>query len=927
MDTLYLDFAITVKNNGSQTATNVKTTFPSLRTFGFYDLRADAPLRDTILSAGLLTDNYSTWFIPSLGVNQTATFTYRLVANKVYVQRKTLRTTASSDQFDGNIANNTAEFPLELYVAPCSGSVAGSLLVDYYLNQVTDASPIVIQNPNTPSGQYLTNGAIAYDFADQYIRRARGYLKPTETGAFKFYIAGDDNVDVYLSTDENPANKQRIAYVNGFTGLGEFNKFASQTSVSINLVAGRRYYLEIVNADKFGSDFFNLNWTTPSAPVRNSIPSELVESFCGDPIVVNFPDLTLQNLVVRDPSVLQGQNANLMVEAKNIGTANISNPISIIFYLSTDQTLDVNDIFRGSVSLNFLNSGQTISGIGGEINTTNIAAGNYYIIAKIDAENTTTESNENNNIIVSASPITIRPNVAALPDLTLENLRLGSLTFQQGQTLTGEVQINNGGLARASAFNVVFFLSRDNIASIEDLQGVYSTESFLDATTATNRIGSISIPSNFPIGQYYLILKVDPNNQIAESNEDNNTLIATNLITITAAPNTSTYCASKGIAPWEYAISNVTLNTLNNTSDKFKDFNTLGYSDYTNLTTTLNKGQSYPLSITPLFSWIGNLSNAYCRVWIDFNQNKTFEANELVLEKTNQNPLTQSITIPTTATLGNTRMRVSLKFGGYPTACEAFEKGEVEDYTIQINEETGGVITSNDIALSLTSTPSVFRQYTTQTFKISAKNTGNQVFTNVKIDFPYPTKTVNGGTATPSIGTWQEYCAGGTRCFTWTIPSLAANTTATLDVPLYVLDVVNSLTATTRLLSSNPVDNSMANNVATITINQQTGQTASPPSQALVQSKPTQLIPIVIQRINPTITENYIVIELESIVDKQIEFEIINSLGTVVFIEKIKVEKGNNKHPFDVSQLPKGLYFIQTSVGKGRNVPTKFVKF
>ncbi len=1055
-DTLYLDFAITLKNNGSQTATNVKTTFPSLSSFGLY-INSNAPLRDTILSAGFITNNYSTWLIESLGINQTATFTYRLVANKVYIQRKVLRTTTRADQFDGDISNNTAEYPIELTVESCTGPVDGKLLVDYYLNQITDASPIVIQNPDSPSGSYLTSGAATTSFSDQYIRRARGYLKPSETGNYRFYIAGDDNVDVYLSTDDNPANKQRIAYVQGYTSYTQFDKFPSQTSAVINLTAGRRYYVEIVNADKFGDDFFNLQWTTPSVSARNLIAAAQIESFCGNPVVVNLPDLTLENLRIYTPTVTSGELIGFRINAKNIGTASVANPILIHRFLSLDQILDANDFNAGWFDIPALSPGASRSDIVVNINSNFVVAGTYYIISVIDYDNFIAESNENNNVIVSTSTVTIRPNVTALPDLTLTNLRLSAATVQAGQRLGWLVDLKNIGSAnvtvREYSTEVRAYISTDNVLSADDVRvdfpvAIYNIPANSDFP---NSEGGANIPALFPAGTYFLILKIDDTDIVVESNENNNTLSST-VFTITGGV-INGYCASKGVAPWEYAISNVTLNTMNNNSDKFKDFNTLGYSDFTNLNTTLTKGQSYPLSITPLLSWIGNLPNVYCRVWIDFNQNKTFEANELVLEKTNANPLTQSFTVPTTATLGNTRMRVSLKFGGYPTACETFDKGEVEDYTVQINEGTSGVnlpdltltsisnrtpsvqqgqnvyfnfdaknigtgnatnpftiksylsrdtildandyqngtiptanyqagivvqviqgalyventlavgnyylilkidadnqivesnennnvivsqnmvtvtapiVTSNDIALSLTSTPSVYRQYTTQSFKITAKNTGNQGFTNVKIDFPFPAKTVNGGTVTASIGTWQEYCAGGTRCFTWTIPSLAANTTATLDVPLYILDVVNSLTATTHLLSANPVDNNTANNVATITINQQTGQIAPPLTQSLVQSKPTQLVPVVIQKINPTITENYIVVELESIVEKQIEFEIINSLGTIVLTEKMIIERGNNKRQFDVSNLPKGLYFIQTSVGKGRHVPTKFVKF
>ncbi len=136
-------------------------------------------------------------------------------------------------------------------------------------------------------------------------------------------------------------------------------------------------------------------------------------------------------------------------------------------------------------------------------------------------------------------------------------------------------------------------------------------------------------------------------------------------------------CASKGATPWDLWISKVSLGALQNASSPFKDIKTAGYSDYTNLSTDLEKGQSYPLNVTPSLGWIGNLPHAYCRAWIDFNKNDLFEPNELVLEKAGQNPLNQTITVPTNALAGITRMRVSVKWDGYPTACEAFAKGEV----------------------------------------------------------------------------------------------------------------------------------------------------------------------------------------------------------------------------------------------------------
>ena len=468
------------------------------------------------------------------------------------------------------------------------------------------------------------------------------------------------------------------------------------------------------------------------------------------------------------------------------------------------------------------------------------------------------------------------------------------------------------------------------------------------------------------------------------------------------------YCASKGTAPWELWVSSVKFGTIDNTSDKFKDFNTLGYSDYTNVSTSVSKGQTYFLRIGTGLSWSGNLSNVYGRVWIDFNNNKIFEDTELVLTNNALGTLITNVLIPQSAVTGSIRMRVAAKFGIFPQACENFEKGEVEDYTVNIQSGTNTCVVTNcppnitvntttnsavaswitptlsgtcgglvllasvppsttvvnsgssfpvgvsnirydvfntsdgtlkdsscrfsvtvvntggtsDIALTITSTPSVYRPYTLQNFRITATNSGTTVFSNVKIKFTRPALTAGGGTKVASIGTFQDYCPGGIECSEWTIPTLAAGVTATLDVPVFVLNPTGGITASANLISSNPVDNSTGNNAASVTVN----SANAPITQPLVVYKPTQLIPIVIQKLNPTLTEGEITLELESLIEKTIDFGISNSMGQQVMLQQIAVERGINKVGLDVSQLPQGLYFIQTNVGHGRNVPTKFIK-
>ncbi|MGG5488302.1 GEVED domain-containing protein, partial [Gaetbulibacter sp. PBL-D1] len=109
------------------------------------------------------------------------------------------------------------------------------------------------------------------------------------------------------------------------------------------------------------------------------------------------------------------------------------------------------------------------------------------------------------------------------------------------------------------------------------------------------------------------------------------------------------------------------------------------YSDFTSISTTLTKGSQYTITVTP--TWTGTTYNEAYSVWIDYNRDGDFnDAGEQVWTQspTQTTPVSGAFTIPTNAVENATRMRVSMKYNGVPTACESFTYGEVEDYTVVI---------------------------------------------------------------------------------------------------------------------------------------------------------------------------------------------------------------------------------------------------
>lgn len=149
------------------------------------------------------------------------------------------------------------------------------------------------------------------------------------------------------------------------------------------------------------------------------------------------------------------------------------------------------------------------------------------------------------------------------------------------------------------------------------------------------------------------------------------------------------YCSSNGNNTNDEYISRVQIGSINKTSGV--GTTSTGYSDFTSTSTDLSVGASSTITITP--TWTGTIYNEGYAVFIDYNQDGDFtDAGETVWTKaaSQTTPVSGSFTVPSSATSGETRLRVSMKYNGVPTSCESFQYGEVEDYTVNITTGGGG---------------------------------------------------------------------------------------------------------------------------------------------------------------------------------------------------------------------------------------------
>jgi len=99
--------------------------------------------------------------------------------------------------------------------------------------------------------------------ADGFGSRLTAYIVAPVTGEYTFWVASDDMGELYLSTDNDPANINRIAYVQYWTSPRKWDRYASQRSAKISLVAGKTYYLEGRHKEGGGGDNFAVAWAIP----------------------------------------------------------------------------------------------------------------------------------------------------------------------------------------------------------------------------------------------------------------------------------------------------------------------------------------------------------------------------------------------------------------------------------------------------------------------------------------------------------------------------------------------------------------------------------------------------------------------------------------------------------------------------------------
>ena len=138
-----------------------------------------------------------------------------------------------------------------------------------------------------PDIHELVLGAESSLAADNYGSRLRGTVTAPVTGSYTFWVAGDDGVEMWLSTDDRKFNRQRVAWHTGYTDPQQWDKFGTQQSAPVQLVAGQKYYLEVLHKEGHGGDHVSVAWSYEADDLKNwaresgAVASQSVTAYGG----------------------------------------------------------------------------------------------------------------------------------------------------------------------------------------------------------------------------------------------------------------------------------------------------------------------------------------------------------------------------------------------------------------------------------------------------------------------------------------------------------------------------------------------------------------------------------------------------------------------------------------------------------------------
>lgn len=405
-------------------------------------------------------------------------------------------------------------------------------------------------------------------------------------------------------------------------------------------------------------------------PVSNILPGQILKI-----AVVGFNKVTYLGEIQVIPStgsylvvnsfsnsINYGETKNIELSLKNIGVLNAYNAQAVLTSTNNLLTISNGTINYGNILANNVSSNSNNSHT---ISVANNIQDQTILNLNVALSDNSNQYNEIKNIVVNAPKFTILS--ISVDDSTTNN----NGKLDPGETANIVIQAKNEGHANIS--NVI-----GNITTINNyltINNPSTTPNTLNINETKNFIFNVTSNAITPLGTPAVI-----NFNITGASQ--NQYVANKSFNLILG-HVPTYCDASAQNTNDEFIQRVQFNTIDNTTLKGP-----AYSNHTNISTIINRGQTIPITITNGAHWSGDLIGC----WADWNYDGDFlDENENItisyIAGTNNIGIgTGNIFVPNNAYICNTRLRVRVQYEGTLSSCGTTPYGEVEDYILNVQE-------------------------------------------------------------------------------------------------------------------------------------------------------------------------------------------------------------------------------------------------
>lgn len=376
-----------------------------------------------------------------------------------------------------------------IYANNSTGALTIRFVTDWF-DSYEGFEALVSCAANAPQADLIIRNAIAYDSVAIPGSWIETFVQTENIGG---NLEPEFKTAVYLS--KNPVLEKSDLL------LGNSSGYDFRLNIPAGTAIGNYYLIYHVDSE---------NSVNEKSEVNNYFKKQIS-------IVAPKLDLSIDP-VVKSAEAQPGEIISLVFEkVGNVGNSNVITELA--GYLSEDALLDPADILISTITEVSLAAGDSLTSFYASATIPdNVPAGKYFIIQKVDPNNTIAETNESNNF--TSYDLTVLPDYG---DLIVRRGHISdSITAGGNVDFSFMIQdIARGGTADASALGV--YLSSDaNLDNSDDLLLELSIPKltsfgghYLDA--------EFTIPEGTQPGNYFVILKADHTNLLEELSEINNT--------------------------------------------------------------------------------------------------------------------------------------------------------------------------------------------------------------------------------------------------------------------------------------------------------------------------------------------------------------------------------------------------------------------